>query len=80
MSEPSRTTRRTVDLDVSWLVHPDLDAVDCLSRLQLMAARRGCGVCLHGANDELAGLIALVGLAGRVGICPCGSTGPPGQR
>ena len=79
MSEPSWSTRRTVDVDVSWLVQPDLDAVDCLCRLQLMAARRGCVVCLHGANDDLAALVALVGLAELVGLCPCGSTGPARQ-
>jgi len=41
----------------------DAVAVDALARLALAARRRGCGVCLCGASEELLALIALLGLA-----------------
>ena len=44
-------------------VRADTVAVDALARLALAARRRGCGVCLCGASEELLALIALVGLA-----------------
>ena len=44
-------------------VRADAVAVDALARLALAARRRGCGVCLCGASEELLALIALVGLA-----------------
>src|SRR6185437_3447490 len=50
---PGRPRRRTevvvIDLDVSWLVPPDLSAVDALARLQVAASRRGRLLHLHGA-------------------------------
>lgn len=42
---------------------PDLDLVDRLARLELRARRVGCSIRLRGAGRDLAGLIALVGLA-----------------
>ena len=44
-------------------VRADAVAVDALARLALAARRRGCGVCLCGASEELLALIALLGLA-----------------
>ena len=44
-------------------VGADAVAVDALARLALVARRRGCGVCLCGASEELLALIALLGLA-----------------
>ena len=43
-------------------VEPDAVAVDALARLALAARRRGCGVTLQGAADELRQLIELAGL------------------
>ena len=44
-------------------VRADAVAVDALERLALAARRRGCGVCLCGASEELLALIAFLGLA-----------------
>ncbi len=44
-------------------VAPDAVAVDALARLALAARRRGCHMRLFGASDELAALVAFVGLA-----------------
>ena len=44
-------------------VRADAVAVDALARLALAARRRGCGVCLCGASEELLALVALLGLA-----------------
>ena len=44
-------------------VRADAVAVDALARLALAARRRGCGVRLCGASEELLALIALLGLA-----------------
>jgi hypothetical protein len=41
---------------------PDLDLVDALARLQLMARRRGCSIQLR-PSDELRELLLLVGLS-----------------
>lgn len=41
---------------------PDLALVDALARLQLIACRRGCVVCLRDAPEELRALLELVGL------------------
>jgi ABC-type transporter Mla MlaB component len=43
----------------------DADAVtvDALARVALAARRRGCGVRLCGASEELLALVALLGLA-----------------
>jgi ABC-type transporter Mla MlaB component len=72
-----RPDRGIVDLDVSWLVPADLDAVDALARLQVAASRRGHRLQLHGANGGLAELLELVGLGDVVHLCPsCGWCGP----
>ena len=42
---------------------PDAVTVDALARLQLAARRRGCGIRLRHASDELTALIRFVGLA-----------------
>jgi hypothetical protein len=60
-----------VDLDVSWLVPADLDAVDALARLQVAASRRGRWLQLHGADGGLAELLEFVGLSDVVRLCPC---------
>jgi hypothetical protein len=60
-----------VDLDVSWLVPADLDAVDALARLQVAAARRGRQLQLHGCAGGLSELITFVGLSDVVRACPC---------
>jgi ABC-type transporter Mla MlaB component len=60
-----------VDLDVSWLVPADLDAVDALARLQVAAARRGRHLQLHGCAGGLSELITFVGLSDVVRPCPC---------
>ena len=66
---------RIVDLDVSWLVRADLTAVDALARLQLVAVRRAHRLKLHGANQELADVLELVGLGEIVQLCPrCSSS------
>jgi hypothetical protein len=68
-----------VGLDVSWLVPADLAAVDALARLHVVASRRGWRLQLHGADGGLAELVALVGLAEVVGLCPgCSATGHGG--
>jgi hypothetical protein len=65
----------TIDLDVSWLVPADLDAVDTLARLQVAASRRGRRLRLHGVDGGLAELLEFVGLHQVVHLCPsCGSS------
>jgi ABC-type transporter Mla MlaB component len=44
-------------------VDADTAAIDALARLALAARRRGRGVRLCGASDELLALVAFVGLA-----------------
>jgi hypothetical protein len=61
---------RTVDLEVSWLVPADLDAVDALARLQVAASRRGWWVQFHGADGGLVELVEFVGLRDCVHLCP----------
>jgi ABC-type transporter Mla MlaB component len=64
-----------VGLDVSWLGAADLAAVDALARLQVVAARRGRRLRLHGADGGLAELVELVGLGEVLQLCPkCGAT------
>ncbi|HEY3015786.1 MAG TPA: hypothetical protein VGJ41_11785 [Nocardioides sp.] len=60
-----------VDLDVSWLVPPDLAAVDALARLQLAAARCGRSLWLHGADGRLVELLDLLGLGQTLHVCAC---------
>jgi hypothetical protein len=68
-----------VELDVSWLVPADLCAVDALARLQVVAARRGRWLVLHGADGGMLELLAFVGLAEVVHLCSCCGAGaaPP---
>jgi hypothetical protein len=51
---------------VSWPINGsgshDLALVDALARLQLAARRFGCSIVLRGAEDDVLGLIDLVGL------------------
>jgi hypothetical protein len=69
--------RDAVDLDVSWLVSPDLPAIDVLLRLHVVACRGGRSLWLHGASRELVELLELVGLREIVHLCPCvGQRGP----
>ena len=44
-------------------VGADAVAIDALARLALVARRRGCGVRLCGASEELLALVAFMGLA-----------------
>ncbi len=48
-------------------VAADLVAAEALSRLALLARRRGCRTQLCGASPELRALVAFVGLAGVLG-------------
>ena len=48
--------------DVSAVRRPDARTVDALAHLQLVAMRVGREVCIRGASDELADLIAFMGL------------------
>lgn len=59
-----------VDLDVSWLVPADLDAVDALARLHVAMSRCGRRLLLHGVNGGLAELLEFVGLSDVVHLCP----------
>ena len=61
---------QVVDLDVSWLVPADLDAVDALARLQVAVSRRGRRLLLHRVNGGLAELLDFVGLSDVVHECP----------
>jgi hypothetical protein len=64
-----------VDLDVSWLVPADLDAVDALAQLHVALSRYGRRLLLHGVNGGLAELLEFVGLGDVVHLCPdCGSS------
>jgi ABC-type transporter Mla MlaB component len=73
--ESRRPRQRTevvdIDLDVSWLVPPDLSAVDALARLQVAASRRGRLLHLHGARAGLPELVEFVGLTDVLHLCEC---------
>jgi hypothetical protein len=75
---PARAASDRVDLDVAWLVPPDLGAVDALARLQLAARRRGCWLQLHSADGGLTELLEFVGLGDVVHLCRC--CGSPARR
>jgi hypothetical protein len=49
---------------------PDLAMVDALARMQLGARRRGSRLRLRNVNDELRGLLELVGLADVLALEP----------
>ena len=51
--------RDAVDLDVSWLVAPELTVVDVLARVQVITRHRGRSLWLHGATSELVKLLDL---------------------
>jgi hypothetical protein len=51
---------------------PDLALVDALVRLELVARRRALRVRLVDPSPQLRGLLELVGLAGVLGLEPCG--------
>jgi hypothetical protein len=61
---------RVVDLDVSWLVPADLDAIEALARLQVAASRCGWWLQFHGADGGLVELVEFVGLGEIVHLCP----------
>ena len=73
-SGTARTERpaghEVVDLDVSWLVPADLDAVDALARLQVAVSRCGRRLLIHGVNGGLAELLDFVGIGDVVHVCP----------
>ena len=49
--------------EVGDLVSPDAGIVEALARLRLAAQRLGGDIVLRGADDDLIGLIAFMGLA-----------------
>jgi hypothetical protein len=61
---------RIVDLDVSWLLPADLDAIEALARLQIAASRCGWLLHFHGADGGLVELVEFVGLGDVVRLCP----------
>jgi hypothetical protein len=61
---------RIVDLDVSWLVPADLDAIEALARLQFVASRCGWWLQFHRADGGLVELVEFVGLGDVVHLCP----------
>jgi ABC-type transporter Mla MlaB component len=61
MLTPERSASTVVFCDVRG-VKADARTVDALARLQLMARRRQCQVCLRGASRELRELVAFMGL------------------
>jgi hypothetical protein len=60
---------RIVDLDVSWLVPADLDAIEALARLQVAASRCGWWLQFHGADGGLVELVEFVGLGDVLHLC-----------
>lgn len=70
-----------LDLDVSWIVPADLDAVDALARLHVTASRCGRALQLHGARGGLPELLEFCGLGDVLHRCACcppreGNAGP----
>jgi hypothetical protein len=61
---------RIVDLDVSWLVPADIDAIEALARLQVAATRCGRWLQFHGADGGLVELVEFAGLGDVVHLCP----------
>jgi ABC-type transporter Mla MlaB component len=59
--------------DVTTLT-ADATAVDVLARLQLAARRMGRRLVLREAADDLLDLLVFVGVAGALGIEPCGQS------
>ena len=77
--ERERGRPADVDLDVSWLVPPDIGAVDALARLQMTATRRGRSLQLHGACGGLPELLEFMGLADALHLCTCCLPCAPGR-
>jgi anti-anti-sigma regulatory factor len=63
--------------DVAGLTPADLDAVDALARLALVARRAGAAVWVRDPSPELCALLDLVGLARVLPVCRSG--GPAGE-
>jgi anti-anti-sigma regulatory factor len=61
---------QTIVCDVAALTQADLDAIDVLAKLQLVARRHGYEVRLRGMSRELEALIAFVGLELVLGLEP----------
>jgi ABC-type transporter Mla MlaB component len=51
-----------VECDVRTLTDPDVDTVDALARLQLIARRQGAQIALRNATPKLRELLAFAGL------------------
>jgi hypothetical protein len=64
--------RNAADVDVAWVVSPDLSAIDVLARLHAVGRRCDRPLWLHGATTELVELLELVGLREIMHVCPCG--------
>jgi anti-anti-sigma regulatory factor len=58
--------------DVAGLRDVDLDAVDALARLALVARRAGIRACVREPSPELSELIGLTGLTGVLPSCRSG--------
>jgi anti-anti-sigma regulatory factor len=58
----SSCASEVVVCDVCTLTDPDVDTVDALARLQLIARRQGGQILLRNAPPELKELLALTGL------------------
>lgn len=54
---------------------PDLDAIDELCRLAVVARRLGCRIHLADADPDLRALIDLAGVDDVLGWCPTSSSG-----
>lgn len=61
------TKRSPIDCDVSTLA-ADVESVDSLARVQLVARRLGLEIRLHHASADLRGLIDFVGLLDALGV------------
>jgi ABC-type transporter Mla MlaB component len=75
---PGTSEGNAVDVDVSWLVRPDLTVIHVLTRMHVAARRCGRPLWLHGATTELVELLELVGLRQIVHVCS--STGGSGDH
>ena len=71
------TPRRTI---VGALLAPDASTIDALARLQLTLGRLGIEIRLRHASQELAELLAFVGLSDVLGVEPDGQSEEGKQR
>ena len=67
-----------MDLDVAWIAPADLEAVDALARLQLVATRLGVRLRLRHSSSDLLDLLNQVGLAEV--FAPDGNDGTVGRE